>query len=155
MLRFPCNTLPASNIIQFYTSVLLTIYFADLTQISWSLCGFVKWVCDEESSFRLSTQKSRKRKAAVWTMKLLWFKSKRSLAQKSESSYGLYWKALCNLKCSHTTNHFSPQLSNSLCGMQVPFKKSAEPAEVQALFTFFFLIARNHSSQNEILAHGP
>lgn len=34
--------------------------------------------------------------------------------------------------------------------MQVPSKKSPEPAEIQALFTFFFLIARDHSSQNEI-----
>lgn len=40
------------------------------------------------------------------------------------------------------------------------FKKSAEPAEMEALFTFFlififFLIARNHSSQDKILTHRP
>lgn len=152
MLRFPCNTLTASSIIQLHTSVPLTTCFSDLTWILRSFCGFVKWACNVRKSVVSGCQHKSQEKEKLQCEPRSYFGSSQIGLQHKNLKVHMasMGKALCNLKWSHTTNHFSPQLSNSLCGMQVPSKKSPEPAEIQALFTFFFLIARDHSSQNEI-----
>lgn len=152
MLRFPCNTLTASSIIQLHTSVPLTTCFSDLTWILWTFCGFVKWACNVRKSVVSGCQHKSQEKEKLQCEPRSYFGSSqiglqhKNLKVHMASMGKLY--VIWNEAILQTTFHLSSATLFVVCKC-LP-KSHQNLLRSKLSLPSFFLIARDHPSQNEI-----